>query len=634
MSDPRTLNIPDFCLVVLMGASGSGKSTFADRHFLPTEVISSDVCRGLVADDPNDQGATKDAFDLVHYIAGKRLIGRRLAVIDATNVRREDRRAYIETARKHHALPVAIVLDPGPEVCHARNEARPDRDFGIHVVRRHTRELRRGLKSLQREGFRIVHRLQSEAEIARVEICRQPLWTDKRREAGGFDIIGDVHGCCDELEALLGNLGYEVSWDEDRVCRVAPPAGRRAVFVGDLVDRGPRTPDCLRLVMSMLAAGDGFCVLGNHDRKLARWLAGRNVKVAHGLQASIDQLEAEPEDFRVEVRRFLEGLLSHCWLDEGRLVVAHAGIKDDMIGRASGPIREFCLYGETTGEIDEFGFPVRLDWAANYRGDTAVVYGHTPVPEAEWLNNTICLDTGCVFGGKLTALRWPERELASVPARETYFAPLKPLAPEADGLTAQQQHDDLLDLADVTGKRLIHTELRRTVTVREENAAAALEVMSRFAVNPKWLVYLPPTMSPSETSDAEGWLERPEEAFAHFRARGVAEVVCEEKHMGSRAVIALARDAAAARRRFGVEGSEVGAVWTRTGRPFFSDVALTAGLLERVRAAAEGLFERLESDWLLLDAEIMPWSAKAQALIDQQYAPVAAAGRIGLAAAQ
>src|SRR5262245_44861954 len=171
----------------------------------------------------------------------------------------------------------------------------------------------------------------------------------------------------------------------------------------------------------------------------------------------------------------------------------------------------------------------------------------------------------------------------------------------------------MLDIKDVSGRRWIDTDLRGRIVVAEENASAALEVMSRFALAPQWLAYLPPTMSPSETSARDGWLERPEEAFAHFRERGVEEAVCEEKHMGSRAVIALCRTAAVARERFGTTTEETGAIWTRTGRAFFSDSAMMEGLLAQMRLAADrlGLWDELRSEWLLIDAEIMPWSAKA-----------------------
>ena len=202
-------------------------------------------------------------------------------------------------------------------------------------------------------------------------------------------------------------------------------------------------------------------------------LVGRDVKVAHGLQQSIDQLQPEPDAFRAKARAFLDDLRSHYWLDGGKLAVAHAGLKEEMIGRGSPAVRAFAMFGDTTGEIDEFGLPVRNDWAASYRGATAVVYGHTPTLEAEWVNNTICIDTGCVFGGKLTALRWPERELVSVPAGATWCEPVRPLAPATAAASSQSKADALLDYADVSGRRWIDTALMRRIVIAEENAAAA-----------------------------------------------------------------------------------------------------------------------------------------------------------------
>jgi protein phosphatase len=405
------------------------------------------------------------------------------------------------------------------------------------------------------------------------------------------------------------------------------------------VDRGPDTPGVLRLVMGMVADGDALCVSGNHENKLLRALRGRNVQVTHGLAESLAQLAAEPDDFRARVEPFLDGLISHYVLDGGALVVSHAGLVERFHGRASGRVREFCLYGQTTGETDEFGLPVRYPWANEYRGKAMVLYGHTPVPSAEWVNNTLCLDTGCVFGGRLTAMRCPERELVSVPAERVYYEPAKPFpvnpdAEPGDPGQAGVREPDVLDLNDVTGRRVVETAHHGRVSVREENAAAALEVMSRFALDPRWLLYLPPTMSPVATSTRPDLLEHPEEAFDAFRADGVAAVVCEEKHMGSRAVALVCRDLAAARARFGAPGDATGAVWTRTGRSFFKP-GLTEELLAGLRAAAEsaGLFDELDTSWLLLDAELLPWSAKAEDLLRHQYAAVGAAARTALPAA-
>jgi predicted kinase/diadenosine tetraphosphatase ApaH/serine/threonine PP2A family protein phosphatase/8-oxo-dGTP pyrophosphatase MutT (NUDIX family) len=924
-----TISLPSLCLVALVGPSGAGKSTFGRRHFKPTEVVSSDYCRGLVSDDENSLDASADAFDVLYHVVGKRLARGLLTVVDATNVREEDRAQLVKVAREHDVFAVAVVLDTPEPLCHERNRGRPGRDFGPHVVRRQLQQLRRSLRGLTREGFRHVFVLDTPEAVEQAVVERVPLWTDKRHESGPFDVVGDVHGCYDELVALLTALGYRVDrrpadpttpkefpaakrmslgtqestphalgrapdasggvpdasggvpeasggvpeafgrvpetfggvpeafggvpeafggvpealggfpkasgTSPDAAADpagpaggavdpgpakprgpiipaagvavgpaaeivVTPPPGRRAIFVGDLVDRGPDSPSVLRLVMSMVRAGTAFCVPGNHDVKLLRKLRGKDVKLTHGLAETMAQLATEPPAFLHDVERFIDSLVSHYVLDGGRLVVAHAGMKQAYVGRSSGRVREFALYGDTTGETDELGLPERLNWAADYRGPAAVVYGHTPVPRPDWLNNTLNIDTGCVFGGALTALRWPERETVSVPARREYAAAGRPflvppvdgavpvfgvraegvayaerpgvyavardaagrvavvrvpvgaflpggganpgesheqtlarevreetghavrlgrpigratqlvvgrdgkgyekqgtyyeaefgdrlgdpteadhalewLAPDAAidalshdaqkwavrqvvnfGRTAQQQHDDVLDLADVVGKRVVTTRLHQNVTVREENAIAALEVMSRFAADPRWLVYLPPTMSPVETSTDAGTaagagaagepgtaarpplLEHPAEAFAYFRNAGVGRVVCQEKHMGSRAVVVVGKDAAAVARRFGVDAAEAaagGVVLTRTGRRFFDDRGVEADLLARLRAAvsAAGLWDRFASDWLVLDCELMPWSAKAQDLLRDQYAAVGSAARGALASA-
>ena len=439
----------ELSLVALIGPSGCGKSTFAAKHFLKTEVISSDFCRGLVSDDENDQASTKDAFDVLHFIVRKRLALRRLAVVDATNVQQEARKPLVAIAREYHAVAVAIVFRLPEELCRERNRGRPDRDFGAHVVRQQHQQMRRSIRGLEREGFRYIYVLNSPEQVESVQIERQPLWTNLRHEHGPFDIIGDVHGCFDELMELLGKLGYDVHGDstDGRSYAVGNPAGRKLVFLGDLVDRGPNSPGVMRLVMSVVRSGAGFCVAGNHDVKLARALKGRNVQVTHGLAESLEQLGNESDDFKREVAEFNENLRSHYVLDEERLVVAHAGMKEEMQGRASRVVREFALFGETTGETDEFGLPA----------------------------------------------------------------------------------------------------------------------LKRFRI--------------------------PEPAS--------------------------------------------GIVYTRTGRPFFDDPAMQEELLGRVRLAvdAAGLWDELGTDWLCLDCELMPWSAKAQELLRQQYSAVGAAGRAALSEA-
>lgn len=228
---------------------------------------------------------------------------------------------------------------------------------------------------------------------------------------GPFDIIGDVHGCHAELVALLEKLGYVPGSGT-----ATPPAGRMAVFLGDLCDRGPDIVRTLRLVMGMVRTGRALCVLGNHDEKLMRRLRGNPVQVNHGLERSVAELEGETPEFRASLLEFLQSLPHHLLLDGGRLVVAHAGLPEALHGRDVPAARAFCLHGASTGRPDADGLPIRLDWAADYQGAAAVLHGHVPVATAAWRNSTLDLDLGCVFGGALAACRWPEREIVSVPS--------------------------------------------------------------------------------------------------------------------------------------------------------------------------------------------------------------------------
>ena len=315
------IRIPEPSLVLLIGSSGSGKSTFASKHFKPTEILSSDFCRGLVSDDETDQTATNDAFEVLRFIAAKRLAAGKLTVIDATNVQGDARKPLLALAREYHYLTAAIVFKIPPKLCQERNAARPDRDLKPHIIRQQNQQLRRSLRHLKREGFRqFLYVLSTPETVAAARVERQPLWVNRTDEQGPFDIIGDIHGCFDELVALLQKLGYELSTQPDGETSVKPPEGRKAVFVGDYVDRGPKVAEVLRLIMRMHETGAAICVPGNHDVKLVRALRGRNVKQTHGLAESLAQLEAEPTEFKTHIAEFLDSLVSHYVLDEGKLV--------------------------------------------------------------------------------------------------------------------------------------------------------------------------------------------------------------------------------------------------------------------------------------------------------------------------
>ena len=417
------VELPELCVVALVGVSSSGKTTFAKTHFKPTEVLSSDHFRALVSDDENNQKVTPQAFDVLYYIANKRLNLGLLTVIDATNVQRHARSSVLRLAKEQNCLAAAIVLNVPEETIRERNKNRPERELTDKIITQQTEQLRQSIDHLQKEGFRYVYILSNEEEIANVQIARTPLWNNKKNEAGPFDIIGDIHGCYDELCDLLAEMNYEVDAEN---FTASHPNGRKTVFLGDLCDRGPKNVEVLRLVMNMVREGNAWCVAGNHDIKLLKKLNGKNVQLTHGLDKTVEQLETQDAEFKERVKNFIGGLISHYIFDDGRLIVSHAGIKEKYHGRSSGRVREFCLYGETTGETDEYGLPVRAPWANEYKGKALVVYGHIPSVEPQLINNTACIDTGCVFGGELSAYRYPERKIVQIRARQEYYAPIKP----------------------------------------------------------------------------------------------------------------------------------------------------------------------------------------------------------------
>ncbi len=437
MPRTRILRVPSPCLVVMVGPAGSGKSSFCRRSFRPAEIVSTDACRLLLAGDEADQGVSPGAFLLAHRMAEQRLGRGLLTVCDATSVEPRARRALVALSARRHVPAIAIVLDLPVETCVA-NDRRRARRVGRAVIVDQARRLARGLPRLRSEGFAAVHVVRGAAAARRTQVAvSTSAPCNRRKELGPFDVIGDIHGCADELERLLLRLGYR------RSAPGAPfrhPGGRRAVFVGDLVDRGPHVVRAARIVMRMTAAGSAFCVPGNHEITLLGCLHDGTRSLSPGTFRTIRQIGALPaatrRRFLDEFEEFLLRLPSHLVLDRGRLAVAHAGITDEYLGQTSPEARHFAIHGQTTGGLDRFGLPVRVKWAAGYTGKALVVYGHTPVVEPEWIGRTLNIDTGCVYGGKLTALRYPELEITTVAARRAYYRPRRSL-PGGVGLRAQ-----------------------------------------------------------------------------------------------------------------------------------------------------------------------------------------------------
>lgn len=408
--DPRTL-------LILVGASGSGKSTFVRRFFPETAIVSTDRCRALISDDERNQAVSGPAFDLFYNIIDKRLALGRTTVADSTALRAEYRIALRDIARKHNFAVIILAFDVPEQLANQQDRQRATRSVGPLVIGRQMDAFRNSLPLLENEGMDAVYTLSS-ADLDSAQIHMRDITIGGN---GPFDFIGDVHGCADELEELLVELGYVKTAHLTYV----HPGGRRAVFIGDITDRGPRSVEAFRIVINMVAAGSALYTPGNHCNKLMRWLMGRNVRVGYGMETTIEEFNslptAEREEFRQQVINLVSKSPIYLMLDGGQVVACHAGIKEDMIGRQGKDVEAMCLYGDTTGETTPDGLPVRRDWAANYHGWRFIVYGHTPVRTPEIRNNTINIDQGCAFGGWLTAFRWPERTIVQVPAYRIYY---------------------------------------------------------------------------------------------------------------------------------------------------------------------------------------------------------------------
>ncbi|RXI98226.1 bis(5'-nucleosyl)-tetraphosphatase PrpE [Anaerobacillus alkaliphilus] len=235
-----------------------------------------------------------------------------------------------------------------------------------------------------------------------------------------YDVIGDIHGCYDEFVELTKTLGYD--WSNGFPVH---PNGRKLAFVGDLTDRGPSSIKVIEIISTIVKKDLALYTPGNHCDKLYRYFLGRKVQETHGLETTVAELKALSKEKYGKIRsmymELYENAPLYLTLDEKKLVIAHAGIRSDYIGRTDNKVKTFVLYGDITGEKHPDGSPIRRDWAKKYtEKNSFIVYGHTPVKEPRMINHTINIDTGCVFGGKLTAFRYPEKETVSIDSRQPY----------------------------------------------------------------------------------------------------------------------------------------------------------------------------------------------------------------------
>lgn len=635
------MGLPHAGIVLLIGPSNSGKSTFLkklieEKAILPSEVVSSDDFRIMAGDlefidwrnRPQDeanglmdeyQELSKEAFSLMDEVIKARCRLNKLIFVDATHLRSEDRKRYVELAKENHVPILAIVFDLSERTLTDRDEMR-DNPRGKRRIKQQYQIFRNEKRFIKKEGFAAVYTLK-EAEEAELFRKENPI----ERDIGtGIDVIGDVHGCYSELIELLIKLGYK----ENSEGFFVHPEGRRFVSVGDVMSRGPESIKTLTFFYRHVRKELALMVDSNHGWKIARWLDGRQVVLSHGDEKVEEEFNAYEQEAGTEKLQELKRQLKEFLLDAPShyvftkngvpvLAVTHAGIKDEFIGKQSEAISDFCRYGDSGG-YSENGRPVRKDWTIGHQKSLLIVWGHDPKPKPLLVNHTINIDQGVVFGGQLTAYRYPEREFAAVEAKEDYSGHLdNPL------IEWEKNRLNPPDIAKFLKGYSVLTEELGEVRIPQELVKPAIDAVSHFTVPIEQLVYIPPTMSPTPKPSAlEGYLEHPKEAIDYFRSNGIHTMIAEKKHMGSRAILFLFKDQEASEKHTGIRS--LGTIYTRTGKRFF-DHQTEAQLLRQLNEELKRMnyFEDQETDFVLLDAEIMPWNLKAKELISSQYAHVA-----------
>ena len=635
------ITIPYSGLVLLVGVSNSGKTTLLNKwveeqKILPSEVISSDMYREIVGDKefigwserPKDeadslmdeyQSISSEAFNMMNHVVEARSRLNKLTFIDATHLYPDDRKKYIALARKHHVPAMAIVLDVPQDTLLERDEQR-DNPRGKRRVKKQFQTFKREKRFIKKDGFSSVYFTDGLEEIV-LERRTNPLMIDVGH---GIDMIGDIHGCYDEMIALLIKLGYEKN-DDDLFVH---PEGRVFLSLGDVMSRGPKSMQTMLFFQRHIEKDLAYMIDSNHGWKIARWLEGRNVTMHHGDEKVEAEFEAYEEMHGVEqtttVKQLLKELLlqapSHYVLVKNGVrtaVCTHAGIRDEFIGKQSPQVQDFCRYGDTDG-FTEQGKPVRKDWTIHHKGSMPIIWGHEPNPQPLVINNTINIDQGVVFGGQLTAFRYPEKEFVSVSAMHDYSGaidnPLKEWA---------TKRLDPPNIGKFINGYSVQTKQLGDVKIHQDIVKSAIDTVSHYTVPIEQLLYIPPTMSPTPVTSSEpGYLEHPKEAIEYYRSHGIHTMIAEKKHMGSRAVLLLFKNRESAKQAVGSE--MLGVIYTRTGRRFFDQSTETEIVLKlNEELVNKGYFEKYETDYVLLDAEIMPWNLKAKELISSQYAHVA-----------
>ncbi|TDL78498.1 polynucleotide kinase-phosphatase [Peribacillus frigoritolerans] len=632
--------LPYAGIVLLIGPSNSGKSTLLKRmiekrEILPSEVISSDDFRVLVSDiefidwrdRPKDeadsllgdyQSISKEAFSMMDSVIDARCRLNKLTFVDATHLHPDDRKRYLSLARKNNVPIISIVMDIHEDELLIRDEQR-DNPRGKRRIRQQYQTFKKEKRFIKKEGYMSVYTIK---ETDNLEFNRRSNPIEKDIESG-IDIIGDIHGCYEEMILVLEKLGYHQNQDG----LYLHPEGRKFVSIGDIMSRGPQSLKTMLFFCEHVSKNLAYMIDSNHGWKIARWLDGRNVTLNHGdekVEEEFNVYEKEAgsekaEEAKKTLKAFLLQAPSHYVFTKNgvqTLICTHAGIKDEFIGKQSEAISDFCRYGDTDG-FDEKGKPIRKDWYISHKKKALIVWGHDPKPAPLLINQTINIDQGVVFGGALTAFRYPEGEFISVKAKQDYSG-----ASENPLKEWEKNRLNPPNIGKFINGYSVLTEDFGEIKLHQDIVKPAIDTISHYTVPIEQLIYIPPTMSPTPSpSSLDDYLEHPIEAMNYYRSHGIQTMIAEKKHMGSRAILFVFKDAESAKKHTGIESN--GVIYTRTGRRFF-DGATEEKVISKINQdlLVQGYFDKYETDYILLDAEIMPWNLKAKELISSQYAHV------------
>jgi len=603
--------LPEIALVVVLGPSKSGKTTFTRKHFAPSEVFHLDEIHEHYAPERKGSDTEADDLDTFHFLLEKRLKQGLLTVIDGSFITQSSRKKMREIARRYSTQLIGIWMDlPESELVSRHTQGDSMAKARLEMAR-----LQAHADKFQLEGFKQVYRLDTQADIDAVDFVRTQFSCNQRALSGPFDVIGDVHGCLVELESMLAQLGYVQA---EGAPTYRHPDGRTAIFVGDLISRGPSSLATLAIVRAMVAHGSALSVKGNHETDLLSAMQGQEINLHNGLQPTLDQVAQLPAEEQEQILAFIDQLPFHLLLDEGKLAVAHGGIKANMQGRESADIESFNLYAESGGPSNHWGMEIKPTWALEYEGNATVVHGHLPVKTATWTKQVLNLDTGCVYGGHLSAFRYPEREIVTVKADQEY-ATFVDTSPPEDGLANPEiRPHQSVDFARITGRNLVSTSAQYYISIKDDIAPTVLDHLVQNGTHPGQLVYLPPLLSPTKSSSIPGYLEHPREAFNYYAKKGLSEVIVEEMQGGAKTTILLAKDQQTAYKKLCISDKSLGIAINSLGSYSFQNEAIGNTFIERFHSLVTelGIWETLSTDWICVEGELLPSSNHWQGMED------------------